>query len=128
MLNFTPSRKPSAKDKAFFRNLSTVLNGLSGYDLFVMTIITILPEKADNYRALAGDKESTGRTAGKAVEVLTPQHRIFLCANCVPTHQISSFSPKLNQTNKAGSATKTVYYKHNQIQQSSFCKTLNLAI
>jgi hypothetical protein len=29
-----------------------------------MTTITILPETADSYRALAGDKESTGRMAG----------------------------------------------------------------
>ncbi len=87
-----------------------------------------LLKKANSYRAMTAGKESTGHTAGKAVEVLTPQHRGFLCANCVPTHQISSFSPKLNQTNKAESATKTVHYKHNQIQQNGFCKTLNLAI
>src|SRR2546423_15077161 len=38
-----------------------------------MTTITILPEKADSYRALAGDKESTGRTAGEALDALTSQ-------------------------------------------------------
>lgn len=35
-----------------------------------MTTITILPEKADSYRAVAGDKESTGRTAGEALDAL----------------------------------------------------------
>jgi len=38
-----------------------------------MTTITILPEKAGSYRALAGDKESTGRTAGEALDALTSQ-------------------------------------------------------
>jgi hypothetical protein len=38
-----------------------------------MTTITILPEKADTYRAVAGDKESTGRTAGEALDALTSQ-------------------------------------------------------
>lgn len=38
-----------------------------------MTTITILPEKEDSYRALAGDKESTGRTAGEALDTLTAQ-------------------------------------------------------
>ena len=38
-----------------------------------MTTITILPEKADSYRALAGEKESTGRTAGEALDALTAQ-------------------------------------------------------
>lgn len=38
-----------------------------------MTTITIVPEKTDSYRALAGDKESTGRTAGEALDALTPQ-------------------------------------------------------
>jgi len=38
-----------------------------------MTTITILPEKADSYRALAGDKESTGHTAGEALDALTSQ-------------------------------------------------------
>ena len=38
-----------------------------------MTTITILPEKEDSYRALAGDKESTGRTAGEALDALTSQ-------------------------------------------------------
>lgn len=38
-----------------------------------MTTITILPEKANSYRALAGDKESTGRTAGEALDALASQ-------------------------------------------------------
>lgn len=38
-----------------------------------MTTITILPEKADTYRALAGDKQSTGRTAGEALDNLASQ-------------------------------------------------------
>lgn len=38
-----------------------------------MTTITILPEKTDTYRALAGDKQSTGRTAGVALDALTSQ-------------------------------------------------------
>jgi hypothetical protein len=38
-----------------------------------MTTITILPEKTDSYRAVAGDKESTGRTAGEALDALTSQ-------------------------------------------------------
>ena len=38
-----------------------------------MTRITILTEKADSYRAVAGDKESTGRTAGEALDALTSQ-------------------------------------------------------
>lgn len=38
-----------------------------------MTTITILPEEADTYRALAGDKQSTGRTAGEALDALTSQ-------------------------------------------------------
>src|SRR5919206_483249 len=38
-----------------------------------MTTITILPENSDRYRALAGDKESTGRTAGEALDALTSQ-------------------------------------------------------
>lgn len=38
-----------------------------------MTTITILPERADSYRAVAGDKESTGRTAGEALDALTLQ-------------------------------------------------------
>lgn len=38
-----------------------------------MTTITILPEKVDSYRALAGGKESTGRTAGEALDALTSQ-------------------------------------------------------
>lgn len=33
----------------------------------------ILPEKIDSYRALAGDKESVGRTAGEALDALTSQ-------------------------------------------------------
>jgi hypothetical protein len=38
-----------------------------------MTTITILPERGDRYRAVAGDKESTGRTAGEALDALTRQ-------------------------------------------------------
>ncbi|HZT56992.1 MAG TPA: hypothetical protein VFA21_00055 [Pyrinomonadaceae bacterium] len=38
-----------------------------------MTTITILPEKAGRYRAVAGDKESTGRTAGEALDALASQ-------------------------------------------------------
>ena len=38
-----------------------------------MTTITILPEKNDSYRAVAGDKESTGRTAGEALDALASQ-------------------------------------------------------
>lgn len=38
-----------------------------------MTTITILPEEKDSYRAVAGDKESTGRTAGEALDALTAQ-------------------------------------------------------
>lgn len=38
-----------------------------------MVTITILPEKTDSYRAVAGDKESTGRTAGEALDALASQ-------------------------------------------------------
>lgn len=38
-----------------------------------MATIIILPETADSYRALAGDKESTGRTAGEALDALRAQ-------------------------------------------------------
>jgi hypothetical protein len=38
-----------------------------------MTTITIVPEKNDSYRAVAGDKESTGRTAGEALDALSSQ-------------------------------------------------------
>ena len=38
-----------------------------------MTTITILPEKNNSYRAVAGDKESTGRTAGEALDALAAQ-------------------------------------------------------
>lgn len=38
-----------------------------------MTTITILPEETDRYRAVAGDRESTGRTAGEALDALTLQ-------------------------------------------------------
>ncbi len=38
-----------------------------------MTTITILPEETNSYRALAGDKESVGRTAGEALDALTSQ-------------------------------------------------------
>ncbi|MGH9944557.1 MAG: hypothetical protein ACRD9R_19590 [Pyrinomonadaceae bacterium] len=35
--------------------------------------ITILPERTDTYRAVTGDKESTGRTAGEALDALASQ-------------------------------------------------------
>ncbi len=38
-----------------------------------MTTITITPERADTYRAITGDKESTGRTAGEALDALASQ-------------------------------------------------------
>jgi hypothetical protein len=38
-----------------------------------MMTITILPEKTNGYRAVAGDKESTGRTAGEALDALASQ-------------------------------------------------------
>lgn len=38
-----------------------------------MATITILPEKADSYRAFARDKEGAGRTAGEALDALTSQ-------------------------------------------------------
>ncbi len=38
-----------------------------------MTTITITPERADTYRAVTGNKESTGRTAGEALDALTSQ-------------------------------------------------------
>lgn len=38
-----------------------------------MTTIAILPETNDSYRAVAGDKESTGRTAGEALDALASQ-------------------------------------------------------
>ena len=38
-----------------------------------MTTITILPEKNNSYRVVAGNKESTGRTAGEALDALTSQ-------------------------------------------------------
>lgn len=38
-----------------------------------MTTITILPETNDSYRAIVGDKESTGRTAGEALDALASQ-------------------------------------------------------
>ncbi|HLM01892.1 MAG TPA: hypothetical protein VK400_12620 [Pyrinomonadaceae bacterium] len=37
-----------------------------------MTTITILPEEK-NFRAVAGEKESIGRTAGEALDALTAQ-------------------------------------------------------
>jgi hypothetical protein len=37
-----------------------------------MTIITILPEE-ENFRAVAGKKESLGRTAGEALDALAAQ-------------------------------------------------------
>jgi hypothetical protein len=45
----------------------------SRYNPDATTTITILPEKPDGYRAPAGDKESTGRTAGEALDALTSQ-------------------------------------------------------
>ena len=39
---------------------------------FAMTTITILPEEK-NYRAVAGKKESVGRTIGAALDALTAQ-------------------------------------------------------
>lgn len=38
-----------------------------------MTTITITPEKSDSYRAITGNKESTGRTAGEALDALASQ-------------------------------------------------------
>ena len=38
-----------------------------------MTTITIMPEQTNIYRALAGNKESTGRTAGEALDALASQ-------------------------------------------------------
>jgi hypothetical protein len=38
-----------------------------------MTTITILPEEKNSYRAVAGEKESTGRTAGEALDALAAQ-------------------------------------------------------
>jgi len=38
-----------------------------------MTTITITPERTDTYRAITGDKESTGRTAGEALDALASQ-------------------------------------------------------
>lgn len=38
-----------------------------------MTTITILPETTNSYRAFTGDKESTGRTAGEALDALASQ-------------------------------------------------------
>ena len=43
------------------------------YNSTAMATITILPEKNNSYRAVAGDKESTGRTAGEALDALTSQ-------------------------------------------------------
>ena len=39
----------------------------------VMTTIIILPEKANSYRAVAGGKESKGRTAGEALDAIAAQ-------------------------------------------------------
>jgi len=58
-----------------------------------MTTITILPEKNNSYRAVAGDRESTGRTAGEALDALTSQLEdeesgtlvIMVCRNLSPT-------------------------------------------
>lgn len=38
-----------------------------------MTTIAILPEKPGSYRAVTGNKESTGRTAGEALDALAVQ-------------------------------------------------------
>jgi hypothetical protein len=38
-----------------------------------MTTITITPEKTNTYRAITGDKESTGRTVGEALDALASQ-------------------------------------------------------
>ncbi|MDQ3747673.1 MAG: hypothetical protein M3367_01470 [Acidobacteriota bacterium] len=38
-----------------------------------MTTIAILPEKTGSYRAVTGNKESTGRTAGEALDALAGQ-------------------------------------------------------
>ena len=38
-----------------------------------MRTISILPEAENIYRALAGDKESTGRTAGEALDAINAQ-------------------------------------------------------
>jgi hypothetical protein len=38
-----------------------------------MTTIAILPETNNSYRAVAGNKESMGRTAGEALDALAPQ-------------------------------------------------------
>ena len=43
------------------------------YNSSVMTTITILPETTNSYRAFTGDKESTGRTAGEALDALASQ-------------------------------------------------------
>ena len=38
-----------------------------------MMTIAILPEQSGNYRAIAGSRESTGGTAGQALDALTAQ-------------------------------------------------------
>jgi hypothetical protein len=38
-----------------------------------MTNVLILPEESDSYRALSGDKQSTGRTPGQALDALRSQ-------------------------------------------------------
>ncbi len=38
-----------------------------------MTTITITPEQPNTYRAITGGKESTGRTAGEALDALAAQ-------------------------------------------------------
>lgn len=43
------------------------------YNFIAMTTITITPERADTYRAVTGDKASTGRTAGEALDALASQ-------------------------------------------------------
>lgn len=38
-----------------------------------MTTISILPEQKDVYRAVAGEKEAAGRTAGEALDAISAQ-------------------------------------------------------
>lgn len=47
--------------------------GRACYNSVAMLTIAILPEKPGSFRALAGDKESTGRTPGEALDALTTQ-------------------------------------------------------
>lgn len=80
-----------------------------------MTTITILPEQKDRYRALSGDKESTGRTAGEALDALTSQLTAEATATLVilQTHKPDQFFnaaqqqrlTELMQLREAGSLT-----------------------